>query len=123
MFSGEGIGEATAWVLDNQPAKAFRPDAVTQATWASTLLLIGFSGAVYPQAIQRIFAARSGASLRKALSVLAFLPFLTTLPVFLVGILALPRLSGLSGSPPTRCCRRCCAAGRPSPSGCSGCPS
>ena len=97
VFSGEGIGEATAWVLDNQPAKAFRPDAVTQATWASTLLLIGFSGAVYPQAIQRIFAARSGASLRKALSVLAFLPFLTTLPVFLVGILALPRLSGLSG--------------------------
>ena len=97
MFSGESIGAATAWVLENQPAKGFRPDATMQATWASTLLLIGFSGAVYPQAIQRIFAARSSTSLRKALSVLAFLPFLTTLPVFLVGILALPRLSGLSG--------------------------
>ena len=97
MFSGEGIAEATAWVLENQPAKGLRPDATTQATWASTILLIGFSGAVYPQAIQRIFAARSSTSLRKALSVLAFLPFLTTLPVFLVGILALPRLSGLTG--------------------------
>ena len=97
VFSGEGIAEATAWVLENQPAKGFRPDATTQATWASTILLIGFSGAVYPQAIQRIFAARSSTSLRKALSVLAFLPFLTTLPVFLVGILALPRLSGLTG--------------------------
>ena len=97
VFSGEGVGAATAWVLENQPAKAFRPGPEMQATWASTLLLIGLSGAVYPQAIQRIFAARSGASLRKALSVLAFLPFLTTLPVFLVGILALPRLGGLDG--------------------------
>lgn len=97
VFSGEGVGAAAAWVLDNQPEKGFRPTGTLLATWASTILLIGFSGAVYPQAIQRIFAARSGASLRKALAALAFLPYLTTLPVFLVGILALPRLAGLTG--------------------------
>ena len=97
FLSGEGLGAATAWVLENQPEKGFRPGAEVMATWASTILLISFSGAVYPQAIQRIFAARSTGSLRKALAALSFLPFLTTLPVFLVGILALPRLSGLTG--------------------------
>ncbi len=96
-FSGETLGDTTRWILANQPEKALAPDAATLTTWASTVLLIGFSGAVYPQAIQRIFAARSTRSLRHAIAVLAFLPFLTTLPVFLVGILALPRLSGLSG--------------------------
>ena len=97
LFSGEGIGAAAEWVLANQPEKGLRPGGAMQATWASTVLLIGFSGAVYPQAIQRIFAARSTTSLRKALAALGFLPFLTTLPVFLVGILALPRLGGLNG--------------------------
>ncbi len=97
FLSGEGMGAAAEWVFENQPAKGFRPAAPMLATWASTLLLIGFSGAVYPQAIQRIFAARSTGSLRKALAALGFLPFLTTLPIFLVGILALPRLEGLTG--------------------------
>ncbi len=96
-FSGETLGDATRWILANQPEKALAPDRETLTTWASTILLIGFSGAVYPQAIQRIFAARSTRSLRKAVAVLGFLPFFTTLPVFLVGILAIPRFSGLSG--------------------------
>ncbi len=96
-ISGETLGDATRWILAHQPEKALAPDAATRTTWISTILLIGFSGAVYPQAIQRIFAARSTRSLRQAIAVLGFLPFLTTLPVFLVGILALPRLSNLSG--------------------------
>ena len=97
FLSGEGIGAATEWVLENVPEKAFRPEPTMLATWASTILLIGFSGAVYPQAIQRVFAARSTASLRKALAALGFLPLLTALPVVLIGILALPRLGGLTG--------------------------
>ena len=97
FFTGVGPPEAAAWILENEPQKAARPGGAVLAGWASTVLLIGFSGAVYPQAIQRIFAAASTAALRRALSVLAFLPFLTTLPVFFVGILALPRLGGLSG--------------------------
>ncbi len=96
-LSGDTLGEATRWMLAHQPEKALPPDAATLTTWASTVLLIGFSGAVYPQAIQRIFAARSTRSLRQAIATLGFLPFFTTLPVFLVGILALPRLSGLAG--------------------------
>ena len=97
FLTGQGLETAAEWVLEHEPAKAFRPPGSVQAGWASTVLLIGFAGAVYPQAIQRIFAARSTGALRRALSVMAFLPFLTTLPVFLVGILALPRLAGLEG--------------------------
>ena len=97
FLSGDGLAAAAEWVLENEPAKGFRPAGPVLATWASTILLIGFSGAVYPQAIQRVFAARSGRSLRQALAAMSFLPFLTTLPVFMVGILALPRLAGLEG--------------------------
>lgn len=97
VLTGEGLEAATRWILEHAPEKALKPSASVQAGWASTVLLIGLAGAVYPHAIQRIFAARSTRSLRRALSVMAFLPFLTTLPVFFVGILALPRLAGLEG--------------------------
>lgn len=97
ILTGDGLEAATRWILEHEPAKALKPSGTVQAGWASTVLLIGFAGAVYPHAIQRIFAARSTGSLRRALSVMAFLPFLTTLPVFFVGILALPRLAGLEG--------------------------
>ncbi len=98
FLSGDGPGAAAEWMAAHQPEKVFAPGGAVMVGWASTILLIGFSGAVYPQAIQRIFAARSTGSLRRALAALAFLPFLTTLPVFLVGILAIPRLAGLGGA-------------------------
>ena len=97
VLTGDGLSEATRWILEHEPAKVLKPAASVQAGWASTVLLVGFAAAVYPHAIQRIFAARSTRSLRRSLSVMAFLPFLTTLPVFFVGILALPRLAGLEG--------------------------
>ena len=56
-------------------------------------MLIGFSGAVYPHAIQRIYAARDTASLRRSFSVMVFLPILTTGSVFLVGLLGIEQLA------------------------------
>ena len=41
---------------------------------ASRVLVVGMGAALYPQAIQRIYAARSAATLRRSLSVMAFLP-------------------------------------------------
>lgn len=93
----EGLSETSAWIIANEPAKAAVPEGAAIRSWFSTLLLVAFSAAVYPQAIQRIFAAKSARTLRNSLSVMAFLPFVTILPVFLVGILSLPRLSGLEG--------------------------
>jgi SSS family solute:Na+ symporter/sodium/pantothenate symporter len=66
-------------------------------TWISTLLLIGVSGAVYPQAIQRIYAARSTTALKRGVSTMVAMPLLTMVPLFLVGIVSIRELSGLDG--------------------------
>jgi SSS family solute:Na+ symporter len=63
----------------------------------STLLLIGLSGSVYPQAIQRIYAARSTAALKRGVSTMVFMPLVTMFPLFLIGIVSLRELSGLEG--------------------------
>lgn len=88
---------ATEWIIAEQPHKAAVPSGQLCATWVSTLLLIGFSGSVYPQAIQRIYAARDVPTLKRSLSLMVFMPLPTMLVVFLVGILAIQHFAGLQG--------------------------
>ncbi len=82
---------------------AVRPDAVAvpprreQVNWASTLVLLGVASVVYPQAIQRVFAARSARALRRSLSLMSFMPLATTLVVTLIGLAAIPRFDALGG--------------------------
>ena len=83
------LAELTAAVAAAAPEKAAVPSPEVSRNWLSTLLLIGFSGAVYPHAIQRIYAARDAATLKRAFSVMVFLPLVTTGVMFLVGILAI----------------------------------
>ncbi|MEM7170517.1 MAG: sodium:solute symporter family protein [Pseudomonadota bacterium] len=97
-IGSEGIAAASLWIMEHQPAKAAVPSAGGVQAWFSTLLLVSLSAAVYPQAIQRIFAARSTRALRHSIGVMAFMPLVTTLPLFLVGILSLPVLAGLDGN-------------------------
>lgn len=54
--------------------------------WLSYILIVGIGGALYPQAIQRIYAAKSLSTLKLSLIVMGFLPLLTTLIVVLVGL-------------------------------------
>jgi len=63
------------------------PDAKGAWTWLSWILVVGIGGALYPQAIQRIYAANSSNTLRKGLAVMAFMPLLTTLFALLVGVI------------------------------------
>ncbi len=93
----EGLSDASSWIIAHAPAKASVPEGAAIRGWISTLLLVSLSAPVYPQALQRIFAARSARTLRNSLSVMVFLPLVTVLPMFLVGILSVPRLSGLEG--------------------------
>ncbi|MCY4026811.1 MAG: sodium:solute symporter family protein [Acidobacteria bacterium] len=83
------LAELTAAVAAAAPEKAAVPPPEVSRNWLSTLLLIGFSGAVYPHAVQRIYAARNAATLKRAFSVMVFLPLVTTGVMFLVGILAI----------------------------------
>ncbi|MGQ0734023.1 MAG: sodium:solute symporter family transporter [Acidobacteriota bacterium] len=79
------------------PEKAAVPSWSVCATWLSTVLMVSFSAAVYPQAIQRIYAARNVRSLRRSVSAMAFMPLVTMVPVVLLGIVGLQELSGLEG--------------------------
>ena len=86
------LADLTAAVAAAAPEKVAVPSWEVSRNWLSTILLIGFSGAVYPHAIQRIYAARDAATLKRAFSVMVFLPLVTTGVMFLVGILAIREL-------------------------------
>jgi SSS family solute:Na+ symporter len=78
--------------------KIMPPDAARMREWLSYVLIVGMGGALYPHAIQRIYAARSEQVLRKSLAVMAFLPFVTTLIAVITGIYAIAYVSGLEGA-------------------------
>ena len=87
------LAEVTTWISVEAPEKVAPPGWAVVRNWFSTLALIGFSGAVYPQAIQRIYAARDAAALKRSFSVMVFLPLVTTGSIFLIGILAIEQLA------------------------------
>ncbi len=92
----EGLHGVTEWILQHEPAKAAVPGGSVVRTWFSTLILVGFGAAVYPQSLQRIFAAKNNSSLRRSLSVMIFLPFVTVLPVMFIGILGISQMSNMT---------------------------
>ncbi len=93
------IGDATKEILSrNEVTKVAPPDAGRLREWVSYVLLIGMGGALYPQAIQRIYAASSPRVLRKSMAVMAFLPFVSIFVSILAGIYALAYIQGLSGA-------------------------
>ena len=92
------LSAATTAILDSPDAhKVLLPDAGRMREWLSYILIIGMGGALYPQAIQRIYAARSEKVLRQSLAVMAFLPFISTLVAVIAGIYAIAYIPGLDG--------------------------
>lgn len=67
-------------------SKAYFTDHVNLASFISTCVLIAIGAAVYPQAIQRMYLAKNPSVLKKSYIPLLLMPFLTTLPMILVGI-------------------------------------
>ena len=80
------------------PPKVRAPDANRCREWLSYVLVVGLGGALYPQAIQRIYAARSANILRRSLAVMAFLPLTTTLIAVIVGIIGAAYIPGLNSA-------------------------
>ena len=89
------LAELTEAVAAAAPEKVAVPGWDVSRNWFSTILLIGLSGAVYPHAIQRIYAARDAATLKRAFSIMVFLPLVTTGVMFMVGILAIVELGSI----------------------------
>ncbi|MEX2015977.1 MAG: sodium:solute symporter family protein [Candidatus Hydrogenedentales bacterium] len=91
-----GLPGAAEVIREQAPQKLQTPDAPGLRGWISTLILLSFGVAVYPHAIQRVFAARNLRVLRVSLAGMAFMPLATTLLAFLLGYLALSRFQGLT---------------------------
>jgi SSS family solute:Na+ symporter/sodium/pantothenate symporter len=88
------LSEITEILSKSAPQKLAPPNAEQSREWVSWVLIVGIGGALYPQAIQRIFAARSAKALRRSLSIMSFLPLTTTLIAVLFGVTAAARLGG-----------------------------
>jgi Na+/proline symporter len=90
-----GVGNLTRTIAAARPEAVAVPDARGCAYWASSIVLLGVGSVVYPQMIQRIFAARSARSLQRALMVMTVMPLITTTIVALIGLAAIPRFAAL----------------------------
>lgn len=90
-----GLPTATDYMVAYEPKKLGVPDTMTNLKWISLLTLVGIGAALYPHAIQRIFAAKSERTLKKSLSNMAWMPFITTGVVFLIGIIGIKAFPGL----------------------------
>ena len=87
----------TDWLSTHAPEKTAVPSGEVAARWFSSILLVGFSGAVYPQAIQRIYAAGSVRALKRSLQWMIFMPLITMPVVVLVGLVGVRRFTDLEG--------------------------
>ena len=77
--------------------KADVPDANRLREWLSYIIIIGLGSVLYPQVIQRIYAARTEKVLRQGLAFMAFAPLFTVLIAVVTGIYAIAYLPGLEG--------------------------
>ena len=93
---GGDITGVTATLADTDPEKVAVPATADSVEWLSMIVLIGLGAAVYPHAIQRIYAARSERTLKRSLAVMAWMPLVTTAVVFVVGIVGTQLFPGLS---------------------------
>lgn len=93
MPNVEALSNISQWLIENEPKKIGVPTIDFRIYWASTVLMIGLGGAVYPQVIQRIYAAKSVKVLKQSLGAMVFMPLITVLILFLLGVLSIPHYS------------------------------
>jgi Na+/proline symporter len=113
-----GLGALTGAIHELRPEATAVPNAEECANWASTIVLLGLASVVYPQAIQRVYAAGSARTLRRSLALMTFMPLTTTLVVTLIGLAAIPRFRDLGAVEADRRIRCCCPWARRSPRTC-----
>ena len=88
-----GLASITRDVARVRPEAVAVPDGATRVNWFSTIALLGLGSVLYPQAIQRVYAARTGEALRRSFALMTFMPLATTLVVTLIGVAAIPRVA------------------------------
>ncbi|WP_018158142.1 sodium:solute symporter family protein [Demetria terragena] len=95
-LTGSNLSDVTSHLQETDPAKIGAPDLETSLNWFSLVVVVGFGAAMYPHAIQRIYAAKSERTLKRSLAAMSWMPLVTTGVIFVVGILGLQLVPGLS---------------------------
>ncbi|HLR67035.1 MAG TPA: sodium:solute symporter family protein [Virgibacillus sp.] len=91
-----GLPTSADYMQAYSPEKLGIPDGLGVVNWFSMLILIGIGAAIYPHAIQRIFSAKSERTLKRSFSRMAWMPFITSGVVFIIGIIGINAFPGLS---------------------------
>ena len=106
---GGGLGQVVAQLSEMDPPKVQAPSLEGANKWISYALLLGCGAAIYPQAIQRLYASRSVAVLKRSLTLMAFMPLTTTLVALICGLTAAVVLPDLSKAESDQVLARLCA--------------
>ena len=106
---GGGLGQVVAQLSEMDPPKVQAPSLEGANKWISYALLLGCGAAIYPQAIQRLYASRSVAVLKRSLTLMAFMPLTTTLVALICGVTASVVLPDLTKAESEQVLARLCA--------------
>jgi SSS family transporter len=90
-----GISAVAETLVISRPDIWHPPDPAQKRLWLSTIIIILFGISIYPQAIQRIYAAKDAKTLRRSFQIMVFMPIVTTFFLVMVGIVGLARFPGL----------------------------
>ncbi len=90
-----GLVGAAEVIRESRPALLQAPSLQEKVKWLSTVLLVGIGIAMYPHAIQRIYAAKSAVTLKRSLQFMVFMPLFTTFLMIILGIMGISQFPDL----------------------------
>jgi SSS family transporter len=90
-----GISEVAEKLVSSGSDMWHPPDFAQKRLWLSTIIIIFFGISIYPQAIQRIYAAKDAKTLKRSFQIMVFMPIVTTFFLVVVGMVGMNRFPGL----------------------------
>ncbi|MGB2692586.1 MAG: sodium:solute symporter family protein [Thermodesulfobacteriota bacterium] len=90
-----GLTSTAEYIMTKQPDTWAPPTWEEKRLWLSTLLIVLFGISIYPQAIQRIYAAKDEKTLKRSLQFMVFMPLVTTFFIVVIGIVGSAQMPGL----------------------------
>ena len=90
-----GLTSTAEYIMTNRPDVWAPPTWEEKRLWLSTLLIVLFGISIYPQAIQRIYAAKDEKTLRRSFQFMVFMPLVTTFFIVVIGIVGSAQIPGL----------------------------
>ncbi len=90
-----GISAVAENLITSRSEMWHPPDFAQKRLWLSTIIVISLGISIYPQAIQRIYAAKDERTLRRSFQIMVFMPIVTTFFLVIVGMVGMNRFPGL----------------------------